>query len=211
MAENMLKAVLLRVKRPLDQFTANLCGDRGEEWLAEFKKFLRKEATWVKTDETPTLELLGTIHMPATERKFFIRKYFVVNDQKKADVNIRYLNDFFIKKLYNKIELFKPKRTVRRHKLLINIVDKSMVIRLGGEEVAVTTLQDVWHLMRLQGEGENGNLLTNGKVNIFFVHDENNEIVAVSLDWNEFGWGIEAFSTELHALECEDGSQLFSH
>ncbi len=149
--------------------------------------------------------------MPAAERKFFVRKCFNVNDDEKAEVKIRYLNDIFINKLYSKIELFKPKRTVRRHKLLMNIIDKSMVIRLGGEEIAVTTLQDVWHLIKMQGKGEKGHLLTNGKVNIFFIYDENKEIMVLSLDWNEFGWGIEAFSTELHALECESDSQLFSH
>ena len=211
MAENMLKAVLLRVKRPLDQFTANLCGDHGEEWLAEFKKFLRKEPTWVKTDETPIYELLGTIHVPAAQREFLVRKYFIVDNDEAAEIRIRYLSDRFTAKIYNKKESFQPKRTIHRYRLLVNLVDKSIITRLGGKEIAVTSMQDIWYLLKLQGKGEKGNLLTNGKVNLFLVYDESDEIMAISLDWNVFGWGIEAFSTELHVLECESNSQLFSN
>lgn len=49
MDKNMLRKALWEFLRPLVQLITNLLNpDQGEEWLREFKKFLRKEECWKK-------------------------------------------------------------------------------------------------------------------------------------------------------------------
>jgi len=42
----ILREALSEFLGPFVQFATNLCGENGEEWWKEFKKFLRKEVCW---------------------------------------------------------------------------------------------------------------------------------------------------------------------
>ena len=58
MDKNMLRQALWEFLRPLIQLISNILNpDGGEEWLAELKKFLRKEPCWVAH---PLLRLIAT-------------------------------------------------------------------------------------------------------------------------------------------------------
>ena len=57
--KNMLGGALAEVAGPLKDFAEKLGGEGGEEWLAAFKRFLRKEETWPKFPIWKTIELGG--------------------------------------------------------------------------------------------------------------------------------------------------------
>ena len=48
--KSMLSEALCEIRGLLDQLLKVLAGDNGEEWLMEFKKFLRKEECWTKIE-----------------------------------------------------------------------------------------------------------------------------------------------------------------
>ena len=74
--DNMLRKALWEFLRPLLQLVQNLLNpDIGEEWLVEFKKFLRKEKSWDSFDVNPEklkLRFIGddwiVIHKDSVDR-----------------------------------------------------------------------------------------------------------------------------------------------
>ena len=77
-----------------------LTGEAGQEWLAELKKFLRKEKCWTDT----LLEFIGTVIVPATTEKFIVRDHFIVDTSEKAKVKISGLGTKFRENFLGKIE-----------------------------------------------------------------------------------------------------------
>ncbi len=59
--KNMLSEALCMIRGLLNQLLTNLEGENGEEWLKEFKKFLRKESCWVKSSNN-LLSMWQTIY-----------------------------------------------------------------------------------------------------------------------------------------------------
>lgn len=55
--ENMLGSALVEVAGPLKDFAEKLGGEEGTEWLAAFKRFLRKEEPWPKFPIWKTINL----------------------------------------------------------------------------------------------------------------------------------------------------------
>jgi hypothetical protein len=70
----MLSEALRAVRGPLDQLIANLGGEHGEEWLAELKKFLRKEPCWLR--KQPTWQSLLTACKQARVHSDFTEAHF---------------------------------------------------------------------------------------------------------------------------------------
>lgn len=74
--------------------------------------------------------------------------------------------------------------------------DNEIVSDLGGEEKAEVTLGEIWRLMQRQANGEEGALLTNGYANIFYVRDREGVLRAVSVYWDDGGWGADAIALD---------------
>ena len=144
---------------PLNQLIVNLGGQEGDRWEEELKKFLRKETCWsngqvAKVAEPKTkpsiLALVSTVVVSATTSKFVAKTAFVANTKRNAKVLISAVwHDFTSWFLSGdgKTEDPESEQTLRYHKLQKSSVDSPIIIELGGEAKAETTLTEMFSLM----------------------------------------------------------------
>lgn len=192
--ENMLSEALREIRGPLNQLLVNFEGEDGEKWLAEFKKFLRKEKCWTDVVIDNMLELIGTVIIPARTKKFIARDHFIMDTSKKAKVKISYLGDNFKKNFLDKTEEAITETEFRYHHLKKSSRDILIINKLGGEDKAETTLVEMFSLMELQPNGNNGALLTNSYANIFYIRGTAPVLWAVHCHWHGDGWDVNAYS-----------------
>ena len=166
--------------------------------------------------ELPKLELLldpvGTVTIAATTSKFIARDRFVVNTKRNAPVKISGVWDNFTAWFLSgtgKTEDPITEQALRYHKLRQASVDGPIIQELGGEAKAETTLSEMFSLMEKQKNGEDGVLLNNGWVNIFYIRDQNGVWRAVRVFWHVGGWVVSASSVERQD-GWNGGRQVFS-
>jgi len=140
--------------------------------------------------------IIATFTVPATTEKFVAKDKFKVDIGEKAKVKISYLGGNFKEWFLGKTEDPFAGSTVYGRKLEKNSVDGPILAELGGNEVAETTLTELYAAMATQPNGESGNLLNNGWANIFYIKDINGMLRAVSVDWHGDGWDVIASSVE---------------
>jgi hypothetical protein len=153
------------------------------------------------------LEIIGTILIPASAGTFIARDKFVKDTSKNAKVKISFVGDNFKKWFGNKVEDAGDERTLRYAKLLKSSGDGPIIAELGDK--AEVSLQQVFSLMEMQPNGEEGVLLINGWANIFYVKDQNNVLRAVYVLWYDDGWLVNAIDVSIPGA-WSDGSQVFS-
>ena len=219
---NMLsKALREFTTGPLNQLIVNLGGQEGDQWEEELKKFLRKEPCWsngqvaqvTQPKTKPSiLELVSTVVVSATTSKFVAKTAFVVNTKRNAPVKISGVWDNFTAWFLSgtgKTEDPITEQALRYHKLRQASVDGPIIQELGGEAKAETTLSEMFSLMEKQKNGEDGVLLNNGWVNIFYIRDQNGVWRAVRVFWHVGGWVVSASSVERQD-GWNGGRQVFS-
>jgi len=80
---------------------------------------------------------------------------------------------------------------------------------LGGEAKAETTLFEMYQLLKKQASGGEGELLTNGYANIFYIKDMSGVLRAVSGNWGDGGWRVYAIAVE-DPGDWDAGYRVFS-
>lgn len=150
------------------------------------------------------LSSLGTVVMVSVMEQFVAREKFVVGG---SSVEISWLGDHFRHWFLGKSEDPVPRTKLRYSKLTRFATTGSILTELGDE--AETALAQIWALMERQANGEEGILLTNGQLNVFYVRDIDGELRAVFVNWVRAGWGV---SIDLvTGLDwCGIGSRVFS-
>jgi hypothetical protein len=205
------------------QLFTNLLGKDAELWGDELKKFLRKEPCWLspatnamnvvatvaEKAKTAILDFVQTITIPLTTEKFVAGRNFLL----KRDGGIcSYLGDNFRHWFLEgdgKVEEPRAETVLRCHKLRKNSVDTPIIVELGGEEVAETTLAEVFALLQKQANCKKGILLANGYANIFYIRDQFGFLRAVYVDWYGDGWCVDAVAVTDPYAWCA-GGQVFS-
>lgn len=154
-------------------------------------------------------EFVDTAVIPAT-CKFVARDKFVVDASDKVGVKIAWLVSNFEEWFLDKIEEPAGESELCCHGLLKPSLDGPIIAELGGESKKVeTTLAELFSLLKKQGNGEDGVLLTNGYANIFYSRDINGELRAVSVCWRGVGWSVHACSVE-RPYRWRVGDRVFS-
>ena len=207
--KNMLSEALREIRGMWNQLLVNLEGEQGQEWLTEFKKFLRKEKCWTGVVVETILESLGTITIPATTERFIAKNRFVVDTSKKAKVKISFLGDNFRKNFLNKIEEAIPETILRHRELRKSSRDIPIINELGGDDKSETTLSEMFALMEKQPNGEDGHLLTNGYANVFYVRGHDGVLWSVYCYWYDDSWYVRTRSVD-DPLEWNAGYRVFS-
>ncbi len=165
------------------------------------------------TQPRPTLSILefvSTVSIPATAGPFVAKEKFVRGTGRKAKIGC--LGDNFTAWFLNgdgKTEDPISEQTLRYAKLRKASVDDPIIAELGGKAKAETTLAEMFSLMEKQGKGENGVLLNNNYVNIFYIKDKNDVLRTVHVFWDDGGWGVDASSVE-YPHKWYGGIQVFS-
>ena len=154
--------------------------------------FLRDEVTVTKPAKPNLLRLMSTESIAAIE-SFKSAECFKV-DTKKAAVRIWYLGDNFKKHFGRKEEGACEAVDVKVHKLLEGSLDAPIITELADK--CEITLGQFFALLRSQGKGESGPLLTNGWANIAYIRDDEGILWAVFALWDlgSGGWSVDAYS-----------------
>ena len=158
------------------------------------------------------LDLVGTVRTSATTAKLVAKKKFVINTKRNAPVKISYLGDNFMAWFLNgdgKTEDPISEQTLRYHKLRKSSVDGPIIEELGGEAKAETTLSEMFSLMEKQKHGEDGVLLNNCWVNLFYIKDVAGVLRTVCVYWDGDGWRVSADSVGF-PYSWRGGYQVFS-
>ncbi|MEX0934910.1 MAG: hypothetical protein WDZ70_01115 [Candidatus Paceibacterota bacterium] len=118
-------------------------------------------------------------------------------------VLIARISDNFTLNLLDKIEVNVEDAKLNIHRLREQSYDMPIIHELGGEKIVETSLSHFWSLLKRQGHGGDGDLLTNGYANIVYVRDSQGILWAVRAYWHSNdprirrGWRIEAYPVEL--------------
>lgn len=192
MARLTLSAIQGLWEGVLKDLWEKLTGSDGERWFSALKKFLRGENPWEAAREK-LLELIGTVMVSVTE-KFVARDHFVIDTSNDALVRIGFIDDNFKQWFLSKIEKPTGKTELKSQRLCKYLLDAPILKELGN--FAETTLGEIRELLKLQAQGQEGDLLTNGRANIFYVCDVDGVLRAVNVDWNvHYGyWRVHACS-----------------
>lgn len=165
-----------------------------------------------KIIESPLLDFINTITIPATTKSLVAKDKFVINISRKAKAKIGFLGGNFKEWFLSgngKIEDPIAETTLRYVNLRKPSVDAPIIAELSGKERAETTLSELYALLEKQCHGEDGPLLTNGYANIFYVRDQNGALRAVRAYWSGGRWGVHARSVE-DPFRWIDGYRVFS-
>lgn len=147
------------------------------------------------------LSKLTTVEVPFIEN-------FVFTEQVIKEANI-YAWDNFRKLFLGKEEKEAKANRLVIHRLGKNSLDAPIRKELGeGEEI---TLAHFVHLLKLQSQGQNGVLLTNGYANVAYIKGNDGNLWAVYASWHSGSrdWHVDARSVEF-PYDWDAGRQVLS-
>jgi hypothetical protein len=122
--------------------------------------------------------------------KFVAGAHFKENISSAAEVRISWLGATFMRNFAVKVEDGADDVRLEIHALSRPSSSTEIVAELGDRHE--TKLSDLWCLLKLQANGEDGALRTNAVPNVFFVRDVSGEVGAVDAVWAGAGWEIGA-------------------
>jgi hypothetical protein len=153
--------------------------------------------------------VVSTLTIPATTKKFVAKDNFVVDTGRNAKVKIAHLSDNFKTWFMGVTEEAFPGSTIYGRQLKKSSVDVPILTELGGQEKAIITLTELYAAMAAQPNGEDGDLMNNGRANIFYIPDNTGTLRVVDVHWNVFGWFVSAYSVGVPS-DWRVGYQVFS-
>jgi hypothetical protein len=112
---------------------------------------------------------VGTFSVSATTEKFVVADKFVVNTDDTEEVKIAWVGNNLKNWFFKTVEKSTPSGVLLIQKLAKASVDGPIITELGGVLKAQTSLGEMFALMKKQGKGEKGDLLTNGWATIFYI------------------------------------------
>ena len=148
----------------------------------------------------------ATSALPHNE-KFTAGEHFKENISPAAEARISWLGATFMRRFAVKIE--DDPGDVMLQTYALNRSSSNMEIIAELDDRHETKLTDLWCLLKLQANGEDGPLQTNAVPNIFFVRDAAGELGAVDAIWAGAGWEIGASSVE-GQRQWPSGSRVIS-
>jgi hypothetical protein len=155
------------------------------------------------------LDFIGTTTTSATTEKFVAKEKFVKDSKEVKFFGIwNNFTELFLAG-HGKIEDPIGSQELRYGNLTKNSVDRPIIEELGGEAKAETTLSELCDLLKKQAKGEEGDLLTNGYANIFYIKDTSGVLRAVYVFWDVDGWLVNVNSV-VPSREWLAGGRVFS-
>ena len=192
---NFSAAVLKALPRNMTPEDARRWEQNGEKLTAALASALSPLATPAPREKPKLLKLLGTTLVSARDTMFVARDHFKVATVKKDKVKIFFVGENFTTYFLTsdgKVEPLAVAHELAYYELIKRSLDRPIVNKLGGEGPSETTLADIWIKMEAHGGGEDGDLLTNGYANIFYVRDAAGELRVVGVRWRGGGWSVRA-------------------
>jgi hypothetical protein len=146
----------------------------------------------------------GGITINHLKKPFVVANHFRLDTSDQAQVKISGLGSKFESCFLHETIKLRPGYQVSVYRLTKEMDDGKIRAELDvGHE---TDLFTVFSLMRKQGRGQPGVLLTSGNQNIFFCPDSSGVTRVVYVVWAGVGWGVGAGDP----CGWEEGCQVFS-
>jgi hypothetical protein len=139
--------------------------------------------------------------------EFVASKYFKENISPVAEARISWLGATFMRHFAVKVEDGSDGVTFQIYTLSRASTNTRIVAELGDRHE--TKLADLWCLLKLQANGEDGALQTNAVPNVFFVRNATGVLGAVDALWAGAGWEIGASPVE-GQREWPSGSRVIA-
>ena len=157
-----------------------------------------------KKDSNELLEPISTVSVSAVS-KFVARDHFKLGEVE--GVKIGYIGDSFKSHFLKKVEDNVPEAQLKVLRLKQYSLDPPIITALGDNHE--TYLAQLWELLKAQPKGENGTLLTNSYMNIFYIRDTDNILWAVLVGWGGGSWSVGADSID-RPYGWRGGNRVFS-
>lgn len=135
--------------------------------------------------ESCTLRVPGLIYVPPIKSFKADETFFA----QKPGVKISYLGDNFRRRFAGTVEENPASDPLTCFTLLRVAEDRKILKELGSAASAAVALSQIWRLMQ-QSSGRRGGLLTDGWANVFYCHDKDEVLCAVSVRWYLGGWSV---------------------
>jgi len=197
-SEDQLDELRIGVVKSFDKLRGSLGADVAQGWIGNslaldrlMEGLISPESTVPAEPPKPELllELVNSITLAATTKKFVAKDRFVVDTSCRAKVKISGIGDNFDNWFLagdGRVEDPIGQTDLRSHKLLKYSVDGPIITELGGIEMATTGLTHAFSLMEKQPNSPDSNvgpLLVNGWWNILYVPQ-----AVTKLDGNRFSY-----------------------
>lgn len=173
MSEDMLSKVLVReLPGLMRDFMKKVLGENGQEWVAAFKLFLKKQNPWsevkavTKKAASKLLKFITGVELPAVDR-FSVRD--VIKSGEINEVKFWFSENF--KSIFGLVETNVPAVRMLVHELKKDSTDGPIIAELGDPEKKRAFVAHIFKMVVRQGHGEKGVLLTNGWANIAYIPD----------------------------------------
>ena len=183
-----------------------LVGEKGQETCKNLKHLLRGE---FEIKLPSLIRWLGTTTTSATTEKFVAKEKFRTDSK---EVKFYGFGDNFTNWFLSgdsKIEDSLDEQSFRYGNLIKNSVDGPILEELGDEAKVKTALSGVFELLKRQANGEEGDLLTNGYANIFYIKNTSGVLCIVRMYWCGVGWRVNVNSVE-DPGDWHAGDRVFS-
>ena len=195
------------VRGLLNDLMVALSGADGAVWFEALKKFMRKENPWLEVTKATVvlLKKVTTVVVPTVAE--FSTVVFLDDDSP-----VGWIGDNFKRMFGNHTESETSQSALQVHQLTESARDPAIIAELGGEQIAETTLGQMWQMLLVQGQGQDGNLLINGFANIFYIRSQvDNQLWAVYCRWDSGNrdWLVNAYPVS-DPDDWYAGSQVFS-
>lgn len=148
----------------------------------------------------------ATSALPRHE-KFVAGEHFKENTSPAAEARISWLGATFMRRFAVKVEDDTDDVTLQTYALSRSSSGTQIIAELDDHHE--TKLTDLWCLLKLQANGEDGALQTNAVPNILFVRDAAGVLGAVDAIWAGAGWEVGASQVE-GQRQWPSGSRVIS-
>lgn len=168
------------------------------------------EPTSATAKSVNTLSLLRITagSTPAIEEFAAIQK-FQVGVDKESGVHIACVSRSFLEYYGTKVENIPAKTSIYGYSMIQEIAIEEAISALGGIVKSKTNLYDLWKRLEQQPNGGCGDLMTDGRINTFFVPDVFDVLYPIRLRYLN-GWHIFMSPNEKKKV-CEKMTCVFSH
>lgn len=168
------------------------------------------ESTSAVAKSINALSLLRIIagSTPAIEEFAAILK-FQVGVDKESRVHIVCISQGFQEHYGTKVENIPAKTSIYGYSMSQEKTIEEVIDAFGGIVQAETSLYDLWKRLGQQPDGEAGDLLTDGRINTFFIPDIFGVLYPVRSRYLN-GWHI-FMSPDEKKKVCEESTHVFSH
>jgi hypothetical protein len=141
-----------------------------------------------------------------TTGRFLVKDFFTTSNNK---VKISKTSKNFKKKfVQGKIEKPIQEQEISYENISGELSDKIVINKLGGEDKAETTFQEVADLLTKHANGEECGLLINGFTNKFYIKDTSNIISPLRIELRSGFWHMYETSVETSSL-CGSVARVF--